>query len=84
MKEKRFTVHGRRKPYTAIGIRRLPCFRCGRRAEHQWQVCADGNLFRPLCLKCDIDLNCMVLKWMRDPRAEEKIRKYTSIQIETP
>ncbi len=47
--------HGRRKPYTARGIVRLACFRCGRPARFQWSICADGNVQRPLCGECDAD-----------------------------
>ena len=54
----------RKKPYTQIGIRRLKCFRCGKKAEYQWQICSDGNQYRPLCKDCDIAMNEMVLKWM--------------------
>lgn len=68
--------HGRRKPYTAAGIRRLPCFRCGAPAVHQWNVCADGNLFRPLCLECDIALNQTVLRFMNDPDRAAKLKAY--------
>lgn len=66
----------RTRPYTQIGIRRIKCFRCGDRAEHQWQICADGNQYRPICLRCDVTLNAMVLRWMRDPKAKEKIARY--------
>jgi hypothetical protein len=66
----------RRKPYTAIGIRRLKCFRCGARAEFQWQVCADGNQYRPLCRDCDVGLNALVLRWMRHPEAERLTAAY--------
>lgn len=68
--------HGRSKPYTSTGIKRLPCARCGAKANSQWQVCADGGLFRPLCTPCDIDLNRMVLIWMNDPEAEAKAAAY--------
>lgn len=68
--------HGRRQPYTAAGIRRLPCFRCGNPARHQWQVCADGGLFRPICLQCDITLNEITLHWMGDPDAAAKVQAY--------
>lgn len=64
----------RKKPYTAIGIRRLKCFRCRKPAEHQWQICADGNQYRPL--SCDVALNALVLRWMRDPKAKAKIAAY--------
>lgn len=60
----------------ALGIRRLPCFRCGGKAHASWQVCADGNLHRPLCLACDIELNALVLEWMGDPDAAAKIATY--------
>jgi hypothetical protein len=66
---------GRRHRYTQIGIRRLPCFRCGARSEYQWNVCADG-LFRTLCVRCDVGLNALVLRWMKDPEAEKKIARY--------
>lgn len=68
--------HGRRKPYTAIGIRRLPCFRCGEPARFQWNVCADGNLFRPLCAACDIALNELVLRWMDHPDLDRLLAAY--------
>ena len=67
---------GRCKPYTQVGIRRLPCFRCNRPAEYQWQICADGNVWRPLCVRCDIAMNDCVLRFMRDPDREEKMREY--------
>lgn len=71
-----FRRHGRSKPYTEVGIRRLPCCRCGEPAEFQWQVCADGSLYRPICKECDIELNNIVLMFMRDPERHEKIKEY--------
>lgn len=68
--------HGRRRLYTQIGVRRLPCVRCGSRARYQWSICADGNLQRPLCRECDIDLNRMVLEWVGDPEAAQKVAAY--------
>lgn len=68
--------HGRRKPYTEIGIGRLPCARCGKRPScHQWNACADG-LFRPICEDCDIELNRLVLTWMGDPEVDAKMERY--------
>ena len=81
IKKKTWKLHGRKKPYTEIGIGRLPCFRCGAPAETQWQICADGNLFRPICWKCDTALNEAVLKFMGDPSWKEKIIQY---KTETP
>jgi hypothetical protein len=68
--------HGRKTPYTEIGIRRMSCVRCGKRASSQWQVCADGNTYRPLCSECDILVNRLVLIFMRDPDWKEKVAAY--------
>ncbi len=70
--------HGRKQPYTEIGVKRLPCSRCGGKSLFQWQICADGNLFRPLCAKCDVDLNRMVLEWVGDPAREAKMATYSA------
>lgn len=71
-------LYRRRKPYTEIGIRRLTCFRagCNNPARFQWQICSDGNTFRPVCEACDIELNEMVLKWAGFPDWREKIEAY--------
>lgn len=66
----------RLKPYTEIGIKRMKCFRCGRKAVFQWQICSDGNQYRPICLKCDIELNAMVLKWAGFPDWSNKLIIY--------
>jgi hypothetical protein len=42
----------------------------------QWNACADGNLWRPLCGRCDVAVNRMVLRWMRDPLADKKADAY--------
>lgn len=57
----------RTKPYTEAGLRRLKCIRCDKPALTQWQICGDGNQYRPLCLACDYRLNVMVMKWMGLP-----------------
>ncbi len=66
----------RPEPYTVKGMRRLSCIRCGGQAVHQWQVCSDGNNWRPLCLPCDIALNEMVLKWFKHPEAKRLAQTY--------
>lgn len=71
-----FPLRSRREPFTAVGIRRVPCCRCGNPSHHQWQACADRGNFRPLCLDCDIALNKLVLAWMGDPNAEKKTTRY--------
>lgn len=67
----------RRTPYTARGIRRFRCIRgCGRMGEHQWQICADHNVYRPLCLECDVELNEMVMRWAFGDKREACIAAY--------
>jgi NAD-dependent SIR2 family protein deacetylase len=78
MKQKtlnQWSVH-RTRPYTQKGIRRLRCIRCGNPAEYQWQICADGNNYRPICGPCDVELNTIVLYWMRHPQAKELMKEY--------
>ena len=60
----------RTKPYTEIGIKRVPCFRCGRPSVHQWQVCALYGEYKGLCADCDIELNRLVLNFMGIPSKE--------------
>lgn len=59
----------RRTPYTAVGIKRVPCARCGAPSAFQWNVCALPG-FHGLCLACDVALNRTVLAFMRVPDAE--------------
>lgn len=66
----------RRKPYTEIGIRRIPCVRCKAKARFQWQICADGRQFRPLCVSCDVELNEMVMRWVWGDTREDDLRRY--------
>jgi len=72
----------RKRPYTKIGIRRLGCIRCGKPADCQWQICADGNNYRPLCSQCDVKINAMVLRWMKHPHAELIARIYLQKKLE--
>ena len=70
-------THGRHKPYTERGLRRLRCSRCGaKKPQFQWQICSDGNLWRPICGECDIELNELVLKFMNDPDRKRKMKEY--------
>ena len=71
-------LHGRRKPYTEGGIRRLPCVRCGEKAAMQWQTCADDGLYRPLCRGCDILLNQKALEFLGFPDVAVQIAKYAA------
>jgi len=66
----------RTKPYTAIGIKRKKCIRCGKQAATQWQICSDGNQYRPICIECDIALNKTVLEFCKIPNADKLIEDY--------
>ena len=67
---------GRRKPYTEIGIGRKKCNRCGAPAVHQWNCCANGNRYVPLCLECDVELNRLAVEFMRLPGGKKLMRRY--------
>lgn len=67
----------RRKPYTALGVARKMCIRCKtKKARYQWQICSDGNHYRPLCAECDIGLNKVVLNFMNHPEADNLVEEY--------
>ena len=66
----------RKKPYTIIGLRRMKCFRCKNQANQQWQICSDDNVYRPLCVDCDIELNEMVLRWAKIKDWRAKMKRY--------
>lgn len=66
----------RKIPYTEKGILRIKCIRCGEQAIYQWQICADGNNYRPFCKRCDVELNRAVLKFMKHPHVNEVIDSY--------
>lgn len=67
---------GRRTPYTAIGIRRVPCARCGQPSRYQWSVCALNNRFLGVCEACDVALNLKVLTFMGIPGTRRLIDAY--------
>ena len=76
-KKRKIKYHGRREPYTEIGIRRLKCFRCKTNtASQQWQICANKNLYLPICDECDVKLNRMVIDFMRFPNGHEIFNEY--------
>lgn len=67
---------GRRNPYTDTGIKRVPCFRCGKPSSQQWQICALNNEYKGVCTKCDIELNKLVLKFFSVSCANRKAKQY--------
>lgn len=71
--------HGRRKPYTEIGITRVPCIRCHKPSIHQWQVCANDNRYVGICHTCDIKLNKLALDFMNIPNKEQLLQRYIEL-----
>jgi len=71
----------RKKPYTEIGISRVPCLRCKKPSTQQWQICADNNQYRGICTECDIKLNEMTLKFMGFKDWKKKLDKYIKTLI---
>jgi hypothetical protein len=71
------SLRKRTEPYTARGIRRLKCSKCGRPAFSQWYICALGS-YKPICVTCDLDLNLSALIWTGYPSNEvlELMEKY--------
>lgn len=69
-------------PYTEIGIKRLKCFRCDNIATQQWQICADGNVYRPICSQCDVVLNYLVMDFMEMSDRDMKIQRYKELHLE--
>lgn len=68
----------RRKPYSQIGIRRVPCARCGAPSRFQWQICSDGNQFRGLCVECDVALNETVTRFVWGDAREAELAAYAA------
>lgn len=68
----------RTKPYTKAGIVRLKCCvkDCKQRAFTQWQICADGRIYRPVCVDHDVQINRIVLELMGVPDIEARMAAY--------
>ncbi|RYG88413.1 MAG: hypothetical protein EON59_04505 [Alphaproteobacteria bacterium] len=65
----------RTKPYTARGISRVPCLRCGKPSVHQWNICSLPGQ-HGICTPCDIALNEAVLAFMGVPDEGARIAAY--------
>jgi len=72
----------RRKPYTTIGISRVPCARCGKPSVYQWRICSDGGRFRAICADCDIGLNKLVLQYMWPKAWKRKHAAYVKMVMD--
>jgi hypothetical protein len=66
----------RPEPILEEEISKMSCVRCGAQAVYQWQICSEGNNYRPICLPCDIGLNKLALEYMRHPNADELMEAY--------
>ena len=68
----------RKKPYTAIGIRRIKCSKkgCNNSSLYQWQCCALGNNFFTLCAEHDIGLNEITCNYILGPQVKTLIKNY--------
>lgn len=67
---------GRKQPYTERGIKRVPCLRCGKPSCTQWQICALDNIYEGVCKECDVELNRLVLRFMKVPNVTKIIQRY--------
>lgn len=65
----------RRKEYTARGIRRVPCVKCGAPSRFQWRFCADG-FWHGVCVEHDIELNAFAMRWAFGDTREADIARY--------
>ncbi len=66
----------RGKPYPDSKLYKLDCYVCGEKAKFQWNACADGNVWRPLCAKHDVLINKAVLQVLYPKDWEVKLKEY--------
>lgn len=62
-------MYGRKRPYSKLGIRRIPCAHCKQPSTAQWEICANDNKYMGVCQKCDVKINIMVGRFMNLPEA---------------
>ena len=54
----------------------MKCYRCHKKANNAWNICSDGNRDRDICKKCDIELNELVLRFMKFRNWKSKMKRY--------
>jgi len=54
----------------------MKCFRCKKDGEFTWNICADNNKNRVMCLRCDIEINELVLRYMGFKNWRKMMKKY--------
>lgn len=66
----------RTKSYSLRELYKQKCFCCGKPARFQWNACADGNIWRPLCPECDVRINISVLQVLYPRGWKGRVRAY--------
>ena len=57
-------------------IAAIPCFRCGKPSFAMWNICSDDNTPRTICFDCDMELNRLVLEFMKFTDVDIMMMKY--------
>lgn len=72
----------RREPYTAIGIKRVPCVMCGQPSNASWNICADAvngkTQYRGLCKEHDIGMNEVAMRYVFGDTREADLAAYAA------
>lgn len=68
--------HGSRTPYTEVGIKRVPCIKCGKPSKYQWSICSNNNRSLAICTDCDIELNRIFLDFANFSNKDELLQAY--------
>lgn len=71
----------RKQPYTAKGVSRVPCVKCGKPSEFQWRICSTDK-HTAVCRECDIEINRMVSEWAFGRRVSRELIKAYVARIE--
>lgn len=74
----------RRRAYSEAGLKRVPCAHCGASSVAQWSLrpCAIGTTgWYPLCADCDMELNRLVMEFLRLPDAAERLAAYVASRV---
>jgi hypothetical protein len=70
----------RHEPYTAIGIKRVPCAMCGGPSYASWNICADNiggkPVYRGLCAEHDVGMNEVAMRYVFGTSREADLDAY--------
>lgn len=73
----------KKSPYKEDEISKNKCIRCEGQAKYQRQICSDDNNYRPICASCDIELNKLVLNFMKHPNKDSLSDDYKNKVLNT-